>query len=58
VRRDPRIKGCGNQIFKSRFISTVEYLGMKLGEIVEDYKMLPFSKFQKKKICFVRVMRF
>ncbi len=33
-------------------------LGMKLGEIVEDYKTLLFSKFQKKRMCFVRVMSF
>jgi hypothetical protein len=32
-------------------------LGVKLGEIVENYKTLLFSKFQKKRICFVRVMR-
>jgi hypothetical protein len=31
---------------------------VKLGEIIEDYKTLLFSKFQKKKICFVRVMSF
>jgi len=29
---------------------------MKLGDIIEDYKMLLFSNFQKKRICFVRVM--
>jgi hypothetical protein len=53
VRGDPHIKGCESQILKSRSRST-----MKLGEIVEDYKTLLFSKFQKKRICFVRVMRF
>jgi hypothetical protein len=31
---------------------------VKLGEIVEDYKTLLFSNFQKKKMCFVRVMSF
>jgi hypothetical protein len=31
-------------------------LELKLGEIVEDYKTLLFSKFQKKRMCFVRVM--
>jgi hypothetical protein len=33
-------------------------LGVKLGQIIEDYKTLLFSKFQKKRICFVKVMRF
>ncbi len=33
-------------------------LGVKLGEIIEDYNTLLFSKFQKKNICFVRVMSF
>jgi hypothetical protein len=33
-------------------------LGMKLGKIVEDYKTLLFSKFQKINICFLRVMSF
>jgi hypothetical protein len=33
-------------------------LGVKLGEVIEDYRTLLFSKFQKKKICFVRVMSF
>jgi hypothetical protein len=33
-------------------------LGVKLEEIVEDYKTLLFSKFQEKRICFVRVMSF
>jgi hypothetical protein len=31
---------------------------MKLGEIIGDYKTLLFSNFQKKRICFVRVMSF
>ncbi len=31
-------------------------LRMKLWEIIEDYKTFLFSNFQKKKICFVRVM--
>jgi hypothetical protein len=31
---------------------------VKLGEIVEDYKMLLFSKLQKKRMRFVRVMSF
>ncbi len=35
-----------------------KHLGVKLGEIVEDYKTFLFSKFQKKKMCFVRVMSF
>ncbi len=29
-----------------------------LREIVKDYKTLLFSNFQKKKMCFVRVMSF
>ncbi len=33
-------------------------LGVKLREIREDYKTFIFSKFQKKMICFVRVMSF
>ena len=33
-------------------------LGVKLREIVKDYKTLLFSNFQKKKMCFVRVMSF
>jgi hypothetical protein len=33
-------------------------VGVKLKEIIEDYKTFLFSKFQKKKICFVRVMSF
>jgi len=33
-------------------------LEVKLGEIIEDYKTFVFSKFQEKKICFVRVMNF
>ncbi len=33
-------------------------LGVKLGEVIEDYRTLLFSKFQKKRICFVRVMSF
>jgi hypothetical protein len=32
--------------------------GMKLEDIIEDYKMVLFSNFQKKRICFVRVMSF
>jgi hypothetical protein len=31
-------------------------LGVKLGEIIENHKTFLISKFQKKKICFVRVM--
>jgi len=31
-------------------------LQVKLGEIIEDYKTLLFSNFQKKRIYFVRVM--
>jgi hypothetical protein len=31
---------------------------VKLGEVIEDYRLLLFSKFQKKRICFVRVMSF
>jgi hypothetical protein len=31
---------------------------MKLEEVIEDYRTLQFSKFQKKRICFVRVMSF
>jgi len=31
-------------------------LGVKLREIIKDYKMLQFSNFQKKMICFVKVM--
>jgi hypothetical protein len=31
---------------------------VKIGEVIEDYKLLLFSKFQKKRICFVRVMSF
>jgi hypothetical protein len=33
-------------------------LGVKLEEIIEDYMMLLFSSFQKKIICFVRVINF
>ncbi len=33
-------------------------LGVKLEEVIEDYKTLLFSNFQKKRICFVRVMNF
>ncbi len=33
-------------------------LGVKLAEVIEDYRTLLFSKFQKKRICFVRVMSF
>jgi hypothetical protein len=55
VRRDQDIKGCGKQIFKSASRSIVKRSWMKLGEIIEDYKMFLFSKFQKKMICFVRV---
>jgi hypothetical protein len=33
-------------------------LEVKLETIVEDYKTLLFSNFQKKRICFVRVMSF
>jgi hypothetical protein len=33
-------------------------LGVKLGEIVEDYKMFLFSQFQKKNNFFVKVMNF
>ncbi len=33
-------------------------LEVKLEGIVEDYKTLLFSNFQKKKICFVKVMSF
>jgi hypothetical protein len=33
-------------------------LEVKLGGIVEDYKTPLFSNFQKKRICFVRVMSF
>jgi hypothetical protein len=31
---------------------------VKLGGVIEDYRLLLFSKFQKKRICFVRVMNF
>ncbi len=31
-------------------------LGVKLGEIIEDYKTLLLSNFQKKRICFAKVM--
>jgi hypothetical protein len=31
---------------------------VKLGKVIEDYKMLLLSKFQKKRICFVRVKNF
>ncbi len=33
-------------------------LGVKLEEVIEDYKTLLFSNFQKKRLCFVRVMNF
>jgi len=33
-----------------------KYLGMKLGENIKYYKTLILSNFQKKRICFVRVM--
>jgi hypothetical protein len=33
-------------------------LEVKLGGIVKDYKTLLLSNFQKKRICFVRVMSF
>ncbi len=58
MRRDQDIKGCGKQIFKSASRSIVKRSWMKLGEIIEDYKMFLFSKFQKKMICFVRVWSF
>ncbi len=45
VRGDQHIKGYGSQIFKSRSKSTMKNLGVKLGEIIEKYKMLLFSKF-------------
>ncbi len=35
-----------------------KYFGVKLAEIIEDYKTLLFSKFQEKKTCFMRVMNF
>jgi hypothetical protein len=35
-----------------------EVRGDQLGGIVKDYKTLLFSNFQKKRICFVRVMSF
>jgi hypothetical protein len=31
---------------------------VKLGEVIEDYRLILLSKFQKKRICFVRVMSF
>ncbi len=31
---------------------------MKLGKVIEDYRMLLLSKFQKKRICIVRVKSF
>ncbi len=31
---------------------------MKLGKVIEDYRTLLLSKFQKKRICFVRVKNF
>jgi hypothetical protein len=34
------------------------YLEVKLGEVIENYRALLLSKFQKKRICFVRVMSF
>ncbi len=33
-------------------------LGVKLGEVIEDYMTLLLSKFQKKRICFVRITSF
>ncbi len=33
-------------------------LGVKLGEVIEDYRTPLSSNFQKKRICFVRVMSF
>jgi hypothetical protein len=49
-------QSCGSQIFE--FKSTMKDLGMKLREVIEDYRTLVFSNFQKKRICFVRVMSF
>jgi hypothetical protein len=48
VRGNQHIKGCESQIFKSRSKSIVKDLEVKLGEIIEDYKTLLFSKFPKK----------
>ncbi len=31
---------------------------MKLGKVIEDYRTLVLSKFQKKRICFMRVKSF
>jgi hypothetical protein len=58
VRGDQHIKSCGSQIFKSRSRSTMKRSWIETWRIIEDYKILLFSKFQKKRICFVRVMNF
>ncbi len=61
LRGDQHIKGCESQIFKSRSKSTMKRSWnetwrdyRRLQKIIEEY----FQILQKKKICFVKVMRF
>jgi hypothetical protein len=35
-----------------------KYLGVKFGETIKQYEALLFTKFQRKNMCFVRIMRF
>ncbi len=58
VRGDQHIKVVKVRYLKLDLELLWKVLGVKLGEVVEDYRTLLFSNFQKKRICFVRVMSF
>ncbi len=58
VRGDQHIKVVEVRSLKLDLELLWKDLGVKLGEVVEDYRTLLFSNFQKKRICFVRVMSF
>ncbi len=58
VRGNQHIKGRGSQIFKSRSRSIVKRSWSETWRDYRSYKTLQFSNFQKKRICFVRVINF
>ncbi len=51
-------KECEEKEKKRKEVRGDQHIKVKLEGIVEDYKTLLFSNFQKKRICFVRVMSF
>ncbi len=58
VKRDQHIKVMEVRSLNLDLNRLSKDLGVKHGEIIEDYKTLLFSNFQKKRICFVTIMSF